>query len=193
MVTPPKGDVASVPLNRRRDEGRQRVGSRDRRLVPGLRRRRADADADAAQHHLAERRTIKIETDAGQQTRRLLFDGAAGPGAASLQGYLGGASGSRPQRPRRRRRRRCRAGGNLKVTTTQLDRRLAAQERRALQRERDGDGVLRSLHGAQQRRVAGRDDDRVRPEVSEPGLRHEHALQEGSDGSKWSPSPCRPT
>ena len=44
MVTPPKGDFASVPLNPEgRKNCRQFVGSRHGWLVPGVRRRRADA------------------------------------------------------------------------------------------------------------------------------------------------------
>ena len=57
MVTPPKGDYASVPI---RPEGRKVADTWDvveGRIVPGLRRRRSDADADAAAHHLGERRT----------------------------------------------------------------------------------------------------------------------------------------
>ena len=36
MVTPPKGDFASVPLNPEGTEGGQLVGPRDRRLMPGV-------------------------------------------------------------------------------------------------------------------------------------------------------------
>ena len=48
MTTPPKGDFISIPLS---DEGRRvavPVGSRDRRLVQGVRRGRTDAHARRA-------------------------------------------------------------------------------------------------------------------------------------------------
>ena len=63
--------------------------------------------------------TIKIETDAGQQTRMLRFDAGTPPAQRSLQGYSvaqwetppAGRGGGAPQAPR---------FGNLKVTTTNL-------------------------------------------------------------------------
>ncbi|HLF12681.1 MAG TPA: hypothetical protein VJA26_15875 [Gammaproteobacteria bacterium] len=125
MVTPPKGDYASVPLN---SEGRRiadlwepaQDGSCAAYGAAGLMRMptRLQIDWDGDE-------TLQIETDAGQQTRRLNFDRAAVPGARSLQGHsaaqwvrplpppggpgLGGAGGGRQ-----------RMGGYLKVTTTNL-------------------------------------------------------------------------
>ncbi len=55
MVTPPKGDYASVPIS---PEGRKVADTWDvveGRILSGLWRRRSDADADAAAHHLGER------------------------------------------------------------------------------------------------------------------------------------------
>ena len=181
MVTPPKGDLASVPLN---PEGTKVANAWDPATdgsclaygAAGLMRMPTRLNIT-----WQDDRTIKIDTDAGQQTRLLRFDGGAPPAQRSLQGYSvaqwepvpqPGRGGGAPQIPR---------FGNLKVTTTQSHGGLAAQERRALQRERHRHGVLRPLQGAEQRRVARRDDDRVRFEVSEPGLRHEHALQEGAE------------
>ena len=94
MVTPPKGDFASVPLNAEGTQGGQHVGPGDRRLVPGLRRGRPDAHADAPAHHVGGRPTLKIETDAGQQTRRAAFDGGARAGAAVAAGLFGGGVGA---------------------------------------------------------------------------------------------------
>src|SRR5438270_508249 len=48
-----------------------------------------------------------------------------------------------------------------------------AEERRALQRERRRDGVLRSSHGIE-RRVVHRDDDRRGSEVPAAAVHHEH-------------------
>jgi hypothetical protein len=64
-------------------------------------------------------RTLRIETDAGQQTRRLVFGGGQPPAQRSLQGYSvadweiagAGGRGGPPPGPRR---------GDLKATTTML-------------------------------------------------------------------------
>ncbi|MEO8258739.1 MAG: hypothetical protein ABI868_15425 [Acidobacteriota bacterium] len=88
MVTPPKGDYASLPLNA---EARRVADSWDP-SKDGL----CDAYGAAAIMRMPGRlhitwqddTTLKIETDAGQQTRLLHF-GASGPAAAgrTLQGY----------------------------------------------------------------------------------------------------------
>jgi hypothetical protein len=122
MVTPPKGDTASVPLN---PEGTKAAASWDPATdgsclaygAAGLMRMptRLHITWDNDQ-------TLKIETDAGQQTRRLSFNKSVTPPAQrSLQGFslaewevAGGGRGGRgaaPQAPRT---------GNLKVTTTML-------------------------------------------------------------------------
>jgi hypothetical protein len=125
MVTPPKGDYASVPLN---PEGRRvadtwdpsKDGACEAYGAAGLMRMptrlRVSWEGDE---------TLKIETDAGQQTRTLSFKPPAVSAARSLQGQsraewvrpqaapggpglvaAGGAAG--------------RAGGYLKVATTNL-------------------------------------------------------------------------
>lgn len=92
MITPPKGDYASVPLNAR---GRQAADAWD-----------PAADAAAGEECRAfgagglmrlptrlriawqDDATLRIETDAGQQVRALHFDAAAKPAAApSWQGH----------------------------------------------------------------------------------------------------------
>lgn len=128
MVTPPKGDYASVPLN---PEGRRvadtwdaaRDGACEAYGAPGLMRMptrlRVSWDGDE---------TLKVETDAGNQSRTLAFAAAASvaSGARSLQGQsraewvrpqaaaggpgLAGAGGDGNRR----------VGGYLKVTTTNL-------------------------------------------------------------------------
>jgi len=142
MVTPPKGDYASVPLNA---AAREVAGKWD----PA----KDEADGNACKSYGAanimrvpgrlhiswqDDQTLKIETDAGQQTRLLHFTGAPG-GEPSWQGYSaanwefaggrnpaaaagrggggGGAAGggrggaAPPAAPR---------GGSLKVVTTRL-------------------------------------------------------------------------
>jgi len=88
MVTPPKGDYASVPLN---DAGRKLADTWDTSKDG-----RCEAYGAAALMRMPTRLHItwesdtilKIETDAGQQTRRLLFDKSrAVPTTRSLQGF----------------------------------------------------------------------------------------------------------
>jgi hypothetical protein len=85
MVTPPKGDLASVPLN---PEGTKVANSWDPATdgscmaygAAGLMRM-------PTRLHITweSEQAIKIETDAGQQTRRLSFDkSAAAPATRSL-------------------------------------------------------------------------------------------------------------
>src|SRR5262245_65982435 len=79
MVTPPKGDVASVPLN---PEGTKVANSWDPATdgsclaygAAGLMRMPTRLNIT-----WQDDRTIKVETDAGQQTRLLRFDGGAPP------------------------------------------------------------------------------------------------------------------
>ena len=86
MVTPPKGDVASVPINA---EGRKIAESWDSKLdgsclaygAAGLMRMPTRLNITWEND-----RTLKIDTDAGVQTRRLLFERPASPPAPSLQG-----------------------------------------------------------------------------------------------------------
>lgn len=127
MVTPPKGDFASVPLNPAGQKAANswnpaQDGSCLAYGAAGLMRMptRLHITWDAEN-------VIKLETDAGRQTRRFLFDALARPPARrTLQGFSkaewerpaatgrgapgGGAVGT-TQGPR---------GGNLKVVTTDL-------------------------------------------------------------------------
>ena len=119
MVTPPKGDYASVPLNA---EARKVADSWDV-SKDGL----CDAYGAAGLMRIPTRlnitwenpTTLKIDTDAGQQTRRLLFDATQKPsGSPTLQGHSiaeweraggrGGRGGAAAQ------------GGSLKVVTTHM-------------------------------------------------------------------------
>ena len=92
MVTPPKGDYISIPLS---DEGR-RVAFQWDPATDGS----CKAFGAAGLMRIPTRLNItwqgddvlKVESDAGQQTRLLQFAPKSGPGARSLQGF------SRPQR-----------------------------------------------------------------------------------------------
>ena len=123
MTTPPSGDYISLPLS---DEGRRVAdtwspamdGSCKAYGAGGVMwmptRLRIAWDGDAA---------LKVETDAGQQTRLLGFDAARPAGARSLQGFsvaawepMGGApyarNGTRAGTPA--------PNGTLKVVTTNV-------------------------------------------------------------------------
>src|ERR671928_1124809 len=88
MVTPPKGDYASIPLN---DAGRKLADTWDTSKDG-----RCEAYGAAALMRMPTRlhitwetdTVLKVETDAGQQTRRLLFDKSRpAPATRSLQGF----------------------------------------------------------------------------------------------------------
>jgi hypothetical protein len=86
MLTPPKGDVSSIPLNA---EGRRVADAwdPDARLPAGEECRPYGAAGIMrlpTRLHITweDERTLKIETDAGQQTRRLLFGARQAPGGA---------------------------------------------------------------------------------------------------------------
>jgi hypothetical protein len=103
MITPPKGDYASVPLN---DDGRKMADT----WQPAM-DGRCEAYGAAALMRMPTRvhitwegdNILKIETDAGQQTRRFQFQPATQPRVApTLQGvsaaewqFAGGRGGGR--------------------------------------------------------------------------------------------------
>ena len=119
MVTPPKGDYASVPLNA---EARKVADAWDPSTdgschaygAAGLMRIPTRLDIT-----WENPTTLRIDTDAGQQTRRLLFAATQIPdGPPTLQGHsvaewerAGGGRGGRGGAA---------AGGTLKVVTTRM-------------------------------------------------------------------------
>lgn len=134
MVTPPAKDYASVPLN---PEGRKLADSWDTSkdgscLAYGA----AGLMRMPTRLHITWENdsTLKIETDAGQQTRRLMFGAGAAPTERSLQGFSvaewerpgraggpGGFGGPPPPGvPRGGGGAQAPRGGSLKVTTTNL-------------------------------------------------------------------------
>ena len=125
MVTPPKGDYASVPLNA---EARKIADAWDTSKDG-----QCDAYGAAGLMRIPMRlavswenpSTLKLETDAGQQTRRLNFEAAQQPGGPPTwqgssvaewervgggRGGGGGRAGGAPPP----------AGGSLKVVTTNM-------------------------------------------------------------------------
>jgi hypothetical protein len=127
MITPPKGDLASVPLN---PAGIQAAGTWDlaRDNLNGDQCKAFGAPAIMripGRLHITwqDENTLKVETDAGTQTRLFHFNGTGTqPTRRSLQGYSvagwesgaagggGGGFATFAAGP----------GGGLKVTTTQL-------------------------------------------------------------------------
>lgn len=125
MVTPPKGDTASVPLNARGLEAAKAWdpatdGSCKAFGMAGLMRMPTRVHITWADDH-----TLRIDTDNGEQTRLLHFDAAARPAAPSLQGFSR-ADWERPAGARGAPgggnvgRVEPRAGGDLKVATSDL-------------------------------------------------------------------------
>jgi hypothetical protein len=129
--------------------------------------------------------TLRIDTDAGTQTRMLHFGPApATMGEPSWQGYsvaswemapgggrggargAGGAAAAPPAIPG--------AGGDLKVVTTNL------KERRAVQQERRCHRVLRSPWIAERRSVVHRHDEGRRSHVFQQPLSDHFGFQETS-------------
>jgi hypothetical protein len=129
MITPPKGDTEGVPLNQ---AGQKLAAAWDpaKDVQAGEQCKSYGAPAIMrvpGRFHITwqDDNTLKIETDAGKQTRLLHFGGTQPAGAPSLQGYsvaqwlsaLGGRAGRGGQgQPGATAQR----GGSLKVTTTSL-------------------------------------------------------------------------
>jgi len=130
MVTPPKGDYSSLPLN---PEGRKVADAWDpaKDQAAGEQCKAYGAPAvmrEPGRIHITwqDANTLRIDTDAGTQTRLFHFGGSQAPaGEASWQGYSvaqwdipeagrGGAPGPGAMRDPKE------AGGSLKVITTHL-------------------------------------------------------------------------
>ena len=170
MTTPRKGDYTSIPLS---DEGRRVAdqwdpstdGSCKAYGAGGLMRiptrLRISWRGDDA---------LSVETDAGQQTRLLRFDRAAVAGRAIAAGPLAGRMGadrrSAGAAQRQGHRRRASAGRHAEGRHHEPERRLAAQERRRLQRERHAARVLGPRRVSQRRRLAHRHVGRQRSALS---------------------------
>ena len=144
MLTPAKGDYASVPINRRRQEIRRRMGpSQGRSLgkrMQGVRRGRTHAAADPSSHHLGRRQYTQGRVRRGNADPTLsLLESTRWLRRRDLARRIRSEVGTRRCRPRRRRGRSRQVdpmtrGGSLKSVTTQVEAWISAQERRALQR-----------------------------------------------------------
>jgi hypothetical protein len=207
MVTPPKGDYASVPLN---DEGRK-VADTWQPALDG----RCEAYGAAALMRMPTRvhitwegdTVLKIETDAGQQMRRLQFQRTtqARP-APTLQGissaewqFAGGGGGGRgPGGPDGGGRGggRGEAGprfGSLKVVTTNL---------RAGWLRKNGvpysENAVVTEYYDRFKAPNGDEWFFVTTLVNDPKYLQQEFVtsshfRKEPDGSKWNPSPCKTT
>jgi hypothetical protein len=197
MVTPPKGDYSSVPLN---DAGRRLADTWDTSKDG-----RCEAYGAAALMRMPTRlhitweseTVLKIETDAGQQTRRVLFDKSRpAPTARSLQGFSI-AEWDRPARPGgpgrggRGEATGPAPGANLKVITNHL---IAGWLRKNGVPYSEDTVVTEYFD-----RFATPTGDEwlaVTTMVTDPKylntdfVTSSHFKKE-PDGSKWSPSPCK--
>jgi hypothetical protein len=199
MVTPPKGDYASVPLN---DAGRKVADGWD-----VSKDGRCEAYGAAALLRMPTRlhitwesdSVLRIDTDAGQQTRRLRFDKARQPPAArSLQGFSlaewerparagGGGGGGRGGGPQTG----AAPGANLKVVTT----RLTGGWLRKNGVPYSAEAMITEYFD----RFAAPNADEwlaVTTVVTDPKYLNQDFVtsshfKKESDGSKWSPSPCK--
>ena len=191
MVTPAKGDAASVPLN---PEGVKVTNAWDPATdgsclaygAAGLMRIPTRLNIT-----WQDDQTIKIETDAGQQTRLLRFDGSAAPGQRSLQGFSVASWEPVPQPGRGGGPVQIPKFGNLKVTTTNL---TAGWLRK--------NGVPYSENATVTEyydRFAAPNKDEwlvVTTIVSDPKYLNQDFVtsthfKKEPNGAKWSPSPCK--
>lgn len=202
MVTPPKGDVASVPLN---PAGRKLAESWDlaKDDAAGLQCKAFGAAGLMRQPtrvHItwASPNALKIDTDAGQQTRTLNFDATArANGARTWQGHSvatwegigqggpnqpggGGAAASRA--PRR---------GSLKVVTTNL--RAGYLRKNGVPYSENARLIeyfdrFTTQTGDQWFVVTTVVEDPTY--LNQPFITSSHFKRE-ADGAKWAPTPCK--
>ena len=196
MVTPPKGDYASVPLN---PEGRRVADTWDPAKDEAAGNQCKSYGAGALMRvpgrlHItwADDNNLKIETDAGTQTREFHFGQAQTPaGDVGWQGYsvanweyAGGGRGGRgggPQQPRL---------GSLKVVTTHM--RPGYLRKNGV--PYSGNTVLTEYY-TRTNEVNGDsyliittivDDPQY---LAQPFITSTHFKKE-PDGAKWHPEPC---
>ena len=193
MVTPPKGDYASVPLN---PEGRRVADTWDpaKDEAAGFECKAYGAAAlmrVPTRVHItwADDNTLKVETDAGTQTRQFRFSQAQPPsGEAGWQGFsiatwefAGGGRGGRGGPPR---------GGSLKVVTTHL--RPGYLRKNGV--PYSGNAVLTEYYtrtdesdGTSYLIITTMVDD---PQYLQQTFVTSTHFKQEPDGAKWSPSPC---
>ena len=185
MVTPPKGDYASVPMTREaramadawdisKDGSCLAYGAAGLLRIPTRLRFSWESDT-----------VLRLETDAGVQTRRFVFDRTQQPGSRSLQGFSlaewepAGGRGVR--------------GGALKVTTTSMTGGWVRKNGVPYSANAVLTEYFDRFHGP-----SAEEWINVTTIVDDPQYFTQQFIttthfKKESDGSKWSPSPCRDT
>jgi hypothetical protein len=192
MVTPPRGDYASVPLNA---EGRRVADTWDpaKDEAAGLECKSYGAAAlmrVPTRVHItwADDNTLKVETDAGTQTRQFHFGQAQTPsGDAGWPGFsvanweFAGGGRGRGGPPR---------GGSLKVVTTHM--RPGYLRKNGV--PYSGNAVLTEYYtrtdesdGTSYLIITTLVDD---PQYLQQSFVTSTHFKKEPDGAKWSPSPC---
>ena len=192
MVTPPRGDYASVPLN---PEGRRVADTWDpaKDEAAGLECKSYGAAAlmrVPTRVHItwADDNTLKVETDAGTQTRQFHFGQAQTPsGEAGWPGFsvanweFAGGGRGRGAPPR---------GGSLKVVTTHM--RPGYLRKNGV--PYSGNAVLTEYYtrtdesdGTSYLIITTLVDD---PQYLQQSFVTSTHFKKEPDGAKWSPSPC---
>jgi len=190
MVTPPKGDYASVPMT---DEARKvadtwdtsKDGSCQAYGVGGLMRMPMRVNISWEGDDV-----LKIETDAGQQTRRLMFSAAPARGGRTLQGHSM-AEWQRPAQQGRGANAVQPPGGSLKVMTTNHT--AGWLRKNGVPYSQDATITeyydrFAAPNGDEWFVVTTIVDDPVY--LNQPFVTSSHFKKE-PDGSKFSPAPCR--
>jgi hypothetical protein len=196
MVTPRKGDVSSIPVN---DAARKVADSWDPVTDGSCLAYGAGAGMrNPTRLHITWEgdNVLTIDMDAGAQTRRLMFDPKAQPGPRSLQGFSraawervgagiaepgGGGQVGRPD------------GGTLKVVTNQLTagwlrKNGVPYSQDAIVNEHFD--LFKASNGDQWLVVTTMVEDPTY--LTQRFVTSTHFRKE-PDGSKFSPTPCKPT
>ena len=182
MVTPTKGDYQGVPVTPDAVKIAE-AWNPDADTAAGNQCRSYGAPAIMrvpGRVHITwdDDKTLKLDADAGTQTRVFRFEKPATKKEASWQGdsvaewdMQPGGRGAAANAPRR---------GSLKVVTTNLKSGYLRKNGIPVQRRGEADGILRRHPRPQRRRAADGHDGRRRSEISAPAVHRQHAVQEAS-------------
>ena len=190
MRTPPKGDYASLPLTDAAvkvadswDPARDAAAGEQCRPFGGAAIMRVPGRIRISWN---DDTTMKVETEAGTQTRAFAF-GSAQAAEPSWQGVsvanwqvAGGGTSRRRSSTRRLPARR----------DDEPAARVSAEKRRSLQRKRPRHRVLQSRQRAERRFLAHRDDDGEDPQYLNARFVTSSHFKKIPDDSPWKPTPC---
>jgi hypothetical protein len=195
MITPARGDYANIPINAAaRTIADAWDPAKDQAAGEACKAYAAPAimrEPGRLQITWQDDNTLKIETDAGMQTRLLRFVVAGNVQPAAGEPTWQGTSVARWEAPPRGTAGNtiplglgARAGTDtrtLEVTTTRIRPGYLRTERRSIQRRHQRHRVLRPLQGSRWRGLVRRHDDRARSAISQWALGDDESLQEGAE------------